>query len=179
LAFKVVVNLSPATTETAAANCGTSNVDPHGTGGAVRLPCHASSLPAGRKQGHAIESGRATFWLDSDRAGKNAVEVSLHPPDKCALTGASEVPSDEPGMRRFERPDQLPPRLRATRLYVFSGGCVTYRFEFDSAETASLLFDADGALAFERRTELVGIVRGRNGLSLCGADAPPCSGESS
>ncbi len=54
-------------------------------------------------------------------------------------------------MRRFERPDQLPPQLRATRTYLFPGGCVTYRFEFDSAETASLLFDADSALAFQPR----------------------------
>ena len=82
-------------------------------------------------------------------------------------------------MRRFEHPDQLPPKLRATRIYMFPGGCVTYRFQFDSAETASLLFDADGALAFEGRGELVDVVHARNGLSLCGAEAPPCSGESS
>jgi hypothetical protein len=94
------------------------------------------------------------------------------------VTSASEVPSDEPGMRRFERPDRLPPHLRATRSYLFPGGCVTYEFAFDSEETASLLFDADGALAFQGRAKLVETVRARNGLRLCGAFAPRCTGES-
>ena len=40
-------------------------------------------------------------------------------------------PSDEVGMRRFEAPEQLPPSLRITRTYLFEGGCVTYRFEFE------------------------------------------------
>ena len=77
-------------------------------------------------------------------------------------------------MRRFERPEQLPPALRATRTYLFPGGCVTYRFAFDSAETASLLFDADSALSFQGRADLVATVHDRNGLRLCGVGAP-CS----
>jgi hypothetical protein len=81
-------------------------------------------------------------------------------------------------MHRFERPEQLPPALRATRTYLFSGGCVTYRFEFDSGDTASLLFDADGALAFQDRSKVVEKVRARNGLRLCGTGAPNCPGGS-
>jgi hypothetical protein len=34
----------------------------------------------------------------------------------------------------------------------------------------------DAALAFQPRSALVAEVEGRNGLSLCGADAPPCTG---
>jgi hypothetical protein len=184
LAFVAVGNfLSPADYRETYGNadCGTSNamvLMAQAVPSATSVPCIAS-LPAGWKQGGMrIERGLGKFWLDSVRAGTNAVAVSLLPRDKCAVTGASEVPSDEPGMRRFERPDQLPPALRATRSYLFDGGCVTYRFEFDSPETASLLFDADSALAFQPRAELVEIVRTRHGLRLCGAGAPRCPGGS-
>ena len=94
------------------------------------------------------------------------------------MSGASQVPSDEAGMRRFERPDQLPPRLRSTRTYVFTGGCVTYRLEFDSTDTAPLLFDIDAALAFQaracarRRPSTIATICG------CAVSAPPCPGGS-
>jgi hypothetical protein len=116
-----------------------------------------------------IRRGRGTFWLDSDRAGPHAVEVTLLGPEDCAVTGATEVPSDEVGMRRFEQPEQLPPGLITTRYYLFTGGCVTYRFAFSESATASLLFDADSALAFQPRDELVEAVDARTGLRLCGA----------
>ena len=185
VAFKAVANfLSPADYRDTAGNadCGTGKamiLMAQAVPSASSVPCVAS-LPAGWKPGGMhIERGRATFWLDSDRAGTNAVKVSLLPSAQCTSSAATEVLSEEPGMRRFERPDELPPKLRATRIYVFPGGCVTYRFEFDGGETASLLFDVDRALAFEGRGELVDVVRARNGLSLCGAEAPPCAGESS
>jgi hypothetical protein len=156
------------------AACGTSNtmiLMAQSVPSATSVPCVAS-LPAGWKVGGVqIERGRGEFWLDSDRAGTRAVTVSLVPRDACTVRAASEVASDEPGMRRFERPDQLPPALRETRSYLLPGGCVTYRFEFDSPETASLLFDVDGALAFQPRAELVATVHARNGLRLCGAGA--------
>jgi membrane-associated phospholipid phosphatase len=156
------------------ADCGTSNVMilmAQSVPSATSIPCVAS-LPAGWTMGGMrIERGEGRFWLDSDRAGTRAVTVSLLPPDDCSVTGASEVPSDEPGMRRFERPDQLPPQLRSTRSYLFVGGCITYRFKFGSPETAALLFDADSALAFQARAELVETVRARNDLRLCGVGA--------
>jgi hypothetical protein len=156
------------------ADCGTSNVMilmAQSVPSATSIPCVAS-LPAGwRMGGMRIERGEGRFWLDSDRAGMRAATVSLLPPGDCSVTGASEVPSDEPGMRRFERPEQLPPQLRSTRSYLFVGGCITYRFKFDSPETAALLFDADGALAFQPRAELVETVRARNDLRLCGVGA--------
>jgi hypothetical protein len=184
VAFEVVGNLlSPADyRETSGSvECGTSNtmiLMAQAVPSATSAPCIAS-LPAGWKLGGLrIERGHGIFWLDSDRAGTDAVAVTLLPPDECHVTSTGEVPSDVPGMRRFERPDRLPPHLRATRTYLFPWGCVTYRFEFDSAETASLLFDADAALAFQGRAALVEKVRTRNGLRLCGAFAPRCPGGS-
>ena len=102
--------------------------------------------------------------------------MTLQPPDECATTGATEVPSDEVGMRRFERIDSLPPQLRSVRTYVFEGGCVTYQFALDAERSASLLFDADAALAMQPRDPLVEKVRDENGLRLCGFGAPAVPG---
>ena len=161
-------------------NCGTGNtlvLMAQAVPSATSLPCLAS-LPAGWKLGDVrIERGKARFWLDSDRAGNRAVEATLLGEGRCSVTGSTEVPSDVVGMRRFERAEQLPPQLRATRTYLFPGGCVTYRFEFDSPETAPLLFDGDNALSFQNRSVLVDAVRSRNGLRLCGAGVNCPGGE--
>jgi hypothetical protein len=86
------------------------------------------------------------------------------------------VPSDAVGLQRFEQPEQLPPALKSTRYYLFPGGCVTYRMEFDDEAPASAIFDVDDALGFQSRDELVAEVRGNTDLRLCGAGAPPCPG---
>ena len=144
---------------------------------ATAVPCVAS-LPAGWDVGGVqIRNDRGAFWLDSEVAGARAVEVTLLPPEHCAVEDAAEVPSDEVGMRRFERPEALPPDLRSTRTYVFDGGCVTYTFEFGGDATAALTFATDNALAFQPREELVREVREQLGLQLCGAGAP-CPGGS-
>ncbi len=136
---------------------------------ATSVPC-VDSLPAGWKLGGAhVRRNRASFWLDSDRGGPHAVEATLLPPGDCAVTGATEVPSDEVGMRRFERPERLAPNLRSTRSYLFPGGCITYRFSFAGPATATLMFDADRALGAEPRAELAASVRHGNRLRLCGA----------
>jgi len=145
---------------------------------ATAVPCIAT-LPAGWKLGGVeVRQDKARFWLNSDRGGDRAVEVRLVAPDQCAIAGATEVPSNQVGMRRFERPEQLPPRLQSTRYYVFDGGCVIYRFAFDADASASLMFSAESALAFEPRQALVERVHRDSGLRLCGAGVPPCPGGS-
>jgi tRNA A-37 threonylcarbamoyl transferase component Bud32 len=162
------------------ADCGTNDVMilmAQSVPSATSVPCVAS-LPAGWSPGTIqVEHGRSTFGLNSDQAGERAVVVSLHRPGDCSVPNATEVPSDESRMRRFERPDRLPPDLRTVRLYRFAGGCVTYTVEFDGPETASLLFDIDTALAFQDRAALVRKVRAQSGLRLCGADVS-CPGGS-
>jgi tRNA A-37 threonylcarbamoyl transferase component Bud32 len=145
---------------------------------ATSVPCVAA-LPAGWGVGSvSVRQDRARFWLNSDRGGKHAVEVRLVPPDACRTAGATEVPSDQVGMHRLERPEALPPNLRSTRFYVFDGGCITYRFAFEGNASASLMFDAETALSFQPRAELVRSVDRDFGLTLCGADAPRCPGGS-
>ena len=119
------------------------------------------------------------------RSGSTPISGATAPSKRrCCLAtsvdveGASEVPSDEAGFRRYERIEQLPPDLRSTRYYLFPGGCVTYEFAFDGRASASLIFDADSALAFQPRHTLVASVREQSDLKLCGATAPPCPGGS-
>ena len=140
---------------------------------APSVPCVAS-FPAGWHAGAVtISRGRGRFSLETSG---HEVEVTLQPPGRCSTDGAVEVPSDELGMRRFERPTQLPPDVRVTRTYVSDGACVTYDFSFDEDADASLVLQLDAALAFQARSDLVAEVDGRNGLTLCGVDAPPCTG---
>ena len=136
---------------------------------ATLLPC-ISLLPAGWDFGGVhVRRGRSTLWLDSEQGGSQAVEVTLEPQHECDISDATGVPTDEPGTRRFERPVSLRPDLVTSRYYTFAGGCVTYRFGFTDEAAPSLLFDADQALAFQPRTELVEAVRENAGVGLCGA----------
>jgi len=141
---------------------------------ATLVPC-IGALPAGwTTAGASIRRNRTTFWLDSDRAGDRAVTATLRPQDACDVTGATSVPSDEVGARRFERPANLPPRLHSTRYYLFPGGCATYELSFDEGAPASLIFETDQLLTLERRSQLVAEVRSESDLRLCGvgADCP-------
>ena len=154
--------------------CGTSNMMilvAQSVPSATSVPC-VGALPAGWELGGVqIQQDRARFWLDSDRAGDHAVEATLMRAVECDLTGATPVPSDEVGMRRYERPQRLTPGLITTRYYVFPGGCVTYDFEFEAVAGPDLLLAADTALAFMPREVLVDDVQDRFGLRLCGAGA--------
>jgi hypothetical protein len=138
---------------------------------ATALPC-ITTLPVGWHLGGVhVRGGGASFWPDSQVAGPHAVEATLPPTERCDVGGATPVPSDEVGMQRYERPEQLRPSLRTTGTYLFSGGCATSRYEFADAIDPSLVFDADQALAFTSRALVVRAVDRRHGLALCGAGA--------
>jgi hypothetical protein len=160
-------------------SCGTNNVMilmAQSVPSATEVPCVAA-LPAGWTVGGVrISRGEGQFWLDSDQAGRHALDVTLRPESECNLNGSTEVASDEPGLRRYEQPSQLPPGLRAVRMYVTAGECVTYRFEFDGDTNASPIVVLDAGLGFQSRADLVREVKRRSGLSLCGAGADPCTG---
>jgi hypothetical protein len=143
---------------------------------ATLLPCIAEFPVGWIFGGSEIRSGFVRFWLDSDRAGAQALEVRLA--RRCNVSNAVEVApgADEVGTRRFEEPISLPPRFVANRYYVFDGGCVTYRFAFNVDASPTLSFDVDEALSFRPRAALVAEMRKQVGLELCGADASPCPG---
>ena len=155
-----------------AASCGTGHsviLSAQAVPSAAMLPCLAA-LPSGWSvEGADISSGKASLWLDSDRAGVHAVTVTLAA--NCDTSGAQQVPSDQPGTRRFERPLSLRPQFVDLRFYTFPGGCATYRFSFARGASPLLAIFVDEALAFTPRARLVGYVRNTEGLTLCGRGA--------
>ncbi|MGH2672950.1 MAG: hypothetical protein ACRDHC_08235 [Actinomycetota bacterium] len=140
------------------------------------LPC-IEDFPVGWIfGGSGISNGLSSFWLDSDRAGLQAVRVSLT--ETCDVSEAVEVTpgQDEAGTRRFEEPISLRPRFVANRYYVFEGGCVKYRFAFNPRVEPALAVDIDEALSFRSRLLFVDRMRETVGLELCGFGASPCPG---
>jgi len=145
---------------------------------ATRLPC-VTTLPYGWTFGGSlVQSGRARFWLDSDRAnaGTHAVEVDLT--RTCDISRAVEVEATltEVGVRVYEEPTSLSPHLAGSRSMVFRGGCITYRYDFSAGAPSTLLLEAIGALGTLPRRVMVRVVDQYTGFVLCGANAPPCVG---
>ena len=118
--------------------------------------------PTGSNPGRAPRS-------DPTQAGPRAVTVSLAA--ACRTSGSVQIPSDQAGAERFERPLSLQPRFTLTRMYTFDGGCVTYQFSFVPGAAPLLAIPVDTAVAFEPRADLVRHVRRTEGLALCGRGA--------
>lgn len=140
---------------------------------ATLLPC-IQALPAGWWYGGSdVRSGTVRFWLESDRAGFHAVEVEVT--RSCRTIGALDVTSStqEFGVQEFVRVYDLHP-FTADRYFLFTGGCVTYRYRFDGDASPTLALEADLAVTFGLRSRLVERVDDEFGLTLCGASAPPC-----
>jgi len=123
---------------------------------AERVPCVAT-LPAGwRIAGARVRSGRSEFVLSNDRAGARALVVHLDA--RCDTTGATEVPSDELGARRYERIESVSPGFSSVRYYTFAGGCISYRFNL-SPRGRALVDEVSLAVGSARRAQLADILR--------------------
>ena len=119
---------------------------------ATLLPCISALETGWMFGGMRIFDGTTEFFLDSDRAGIRAVHVRLT--ESCDVSGATEVPSDEPGARRFENIDSVQGRYSGTRYYTFAGGCVRYRFNFPAEGQAELTTQISRSLDLESRSDL-------------------------
>lgn len=147
---------------------------------ATLLPC-TLPLPGGWSHGGTqVRAGLVRFWLDSDRAGTRAAELTLTA--ACDVSGTIRLPPSaaEAGLRQYGLQRYEGPLVRhpgaMVRYVRFTGGCVTYRLAF-TRQTAPVLFDqANQLLAFTPRSVYVGGVRHDARLPLCGAEAPPCPG---
>jgi hypothetical protein len=162
--------------------CGTKNANAlilvaQAVPSATLVPCIAEFPSGWSYDGARIRSGSAQFWLDSDRAGFRALEVRLT--ESCDVSNAVEVTAGAgalPGVRVYEEPISLPPTFQANRYLLFPGGCVTNQFRFTTGASATLALEAQQALSFVPRSALVEQAEVETGLSLCGAEAPPCPG---
>jgi hypothetical protein len=156
----------------AAPTCGTGHsmiLSAQAVPSAAMLPCIAA-LPSGWSIGGAdISSGQVRLWLDSDRAGPQAITVTLTA--TCDTSGAHQIPSDQPGTRRFEHALSLIPRFSDLRFYTFPGGCATYRISFAPGASPIIADAAGSALSFQPRSALVETIQRTEGLTLCGRGA--------
>ena len=169
-----------------APDCGTSHtmiLAAQAVPSAAFLPCIAA-LPSGwTASGGQIASGRVSFALNSGSlAGGGGIQFMLGQPGQlqtvtitltatCDISGAQPIPSDQPGMRRFERPLSLVPKYSDIRYYTFPGGCATYQFAFAPGASPAMATAVDTAVAFMPRSALVSYVRRTQGLALCGRGA--------
>lgn len=119
---------------------------------ASMVPC-LGRLPAGWTVAAVrIDEGGTTVELDSDRAGVDAAE--LHYRAECDVSGAVATPTDLPPADRFDAIEQVAPRFRGARHYVFPGGCVSWTFDFDTGVTATEAVAIGEALELWSRAEL-------------------------
>jgi tRNA A-37 threonylcarbamoyl transferase component Bud32/membrane-associated phospholipid phosphatase len=131
---------------------------------ASKVPC-LTALPLGwsfRKL--EVRDGSSRLTMDSDRAGISAVHVSLTP--SCDTSGATEVPSDEPGTRRLEEISTITNRYSGFRYYVFEGGCASYEFDFSGTGRTALAEEVSLAFSFKDRAVLDEMLREDPGVGL-------------
>ena len=113
------------------------------------LPC-VRALPAGWNVADVdVRSGRALYGLDSDRGEHHVLTITLT--RRCSVHGATEVPSEVPGARRYERALRVTPGYSGERYYVYAGGCTIYRLRLGPSARAVSVNEAALAVGFVRR----------------------------
>jgi tRNA A-37 threonylcarbamoyl transferase component Bud32 len=116
------------------------------------VPC-VRTLPTGWSLSQAtVNDGRTVLSFSNDRAGPDAMVVRLTP--SCDTRGATQVPADRPGIRRYVLVDAVSPQFLATRFDAFPGGCATTRFSAPAPRRAELASEAALLLDFTTRQAL-------------------------
>lgn len=131
---------------------------------ASMVPCVAERPVGWSFAALDVDSGRARFWLDSDRAGLRALEVELLA--SCDTSGATVVDADEEGIERHQRLTSLSPRFTGITYDVFAGGCVAYSYELTSGAHIGLHEELHDAVALFPRRILADELRRDLGLEL-------------
>jgi hypothetical protein len=102
---------------------------------ASQIPC-LEPLPDGwLVVSVSVNQDRTIVRLDSDRAGDDAATLRLEA--SCDVSGAVSESSEFLGVARYDQIDRLEPGFRASRYYVFPGGCVWWSFDFDDDASAT------------------------------------------
>ena len=131
---------------------------------ASQVPC-VKEMPVGWNfDSLDVDSGRARFWLHSDRAGLRAAEVELS--SSCDVDGATRVDPEEEGTERYQRLASLSPRFVGATFDVFAGGCVTYRYELVNGPHIGLYQELHDAVSLFPRQALADDVHDDLGLDL-------------
>ena len=116
------------------------------------VPC-LGPLPAGWSVGPVtVNDGRSVIRLNHDRAGTSVLIVQLTA--GCDTQGASQVDSNQPQVRRYQRIDRQTPRFEAIHFDRFPGGCVTTQVAVPAANRAEVTGDLAPILHYTTRQVL-------------------------
>ena len=116
------------------------------------VPC-TTGLPDGwAVDSVTINQDGTLVRLDSDRAGSGAARLEYAA--QCDLEEAISVPSDQEGAERFELIRQIESGFKASRFYVFPGGCVWWEFDFDQGVSSALSIELGDRLVLMTREAL-------------------------
>ena len=119
------------------------------------IPC-IRLVPASWRHGEIdVRRGRAVFTFASgsvDSPDSEPLTVTLT--RTCDVSGATEVPSDEPGTQRWERLRQVAPAYVGDRYYLFEGGCARLSFALSGSDRAQQVGEASLAVGFVTRSAL-------------------------
>jgi hypothetical protein len=119
---------------------------------AQQIPC-LGPLPEGWNVASVrVDQDGTTIRFDSDRAGRAAAVLRLA--DACDVSLAVPATSDQPPAARFDDIEQLVPRFRGVRYYVFPGGCVWWTFAFAEGASATETVAIGEALTLYSRATL-------------------------
>ena len=119
---------------------------------ASQLPC-VRSVPVGWEYGaFSADDGGAQFELIASREQSQELMVRLR--DECDVTGAAQLPSPDPAIRRFERITKSGSSYVGERYHVYEGGCTTYRFDLPDPAGRQTLNMVAGSLGFVSRQTL-------------------------
>jgi membrane-associated phospholipid phosphatase/tRNA A-37 threonylcarbamoyl transferase component Bud32 len=128
------------------------------------VPC-LRALPVGWSLSNVtVNNGRSVLTLDNDRAGVGAMVIRLAA--TCDPTGASQVLSDQPGVRRLMLIHDLAPTFSATRFDVFTGGCITTQLTAPVTSRAEITSEASLILGYTTRQTLQEALEQRSGRRL-------------
>jgi hypothetical protein len=105
----------------------------------------------------SVRSGSSRIYLDSDRLEGTPFYAELT--RSCDFGDATQVPTDEPGTRRYERVTLDDENYVGERYYVFEGGCVTYHFDFEGTGRTALAEEASLAMSLFSRAKGVELLR--------------------
>jgi tRNA A-37 threonylcarbamoyl transferase component Bud32/membrane-associated phospholipid phosphatase len=116
------------------------------------VPC-LRPLPAGWMVGNVtVNNGRSVIPLNHDRAGTGVLVMRLTA--HCDPQGATQITSNQPQVRRYQRINRLTPRFEATYFDLFPGGCVTARAALPAANRAEVSNELTTILHYTTRQTL-------------------------
>jgi membrane-associated phospholipid phosphatase/tRNA A-37 threonylcarbamoyl transferase component Bud32 len=128
---------------------------------AALVPC-LRFLPAGWSVAEvAVNDGRSMITLAHDRTGSRAAVMRLTA--TCDTTSAAEVPSTQPGTRRYTRAGRLAGDYSVSFYDRFPGGCVTYQLHSSSDLKGGFASEVSLLFGFTSRQELRQALEERSG----------------